>query len=384
MNSPIVFLRSKSPKKNGEIPIYIVVNADKKTVWFNTGASVLPENWNDKDKKIKGNTKKAKDDNLIIERVLATINDIMVRYRLSNVLLTAELLKNEYKNPSRRIDFYAFADEIIKKRKPDIANQTYKNITSSIKKMKEYQPRLSFSEITPEWLTEFARHLKTKVGNDQNTVYSMMKNLKALINTAIRYKIIDSSPFDQYQTKKVQTDRVYLTRDELKILWNLYNSNKLSVDKNTNLRHFLFMCFTGLRISDFKRLTKYSVHDGTLVFAAEKTKREKRIMIKVPLTEHALQLIKDENSPNQNLFNPISEQKFNKYIKDICLQKKIKKDVSLHAARHTFATIFIEQTNDVVSLQKLLGHSRITDTMIYVHMSDESVRESMTRFKPLE
>jgi len=384
MNSPIVFLRSKSPKKNGEIPIYIVVNADKKTVWFNTGASVLPENWNDKDKKIKGNTQKAKDDNLIIERVLATINDIMVRYRLSNVLLTAELLRNEYKNPSRRIDFYAFADEIIKSRKPDIANQTYKNITSSIKKMKEYRPRLSFSEITPEWLTEFARHLKTKVGNDQNTVYSMMKNLKALINTAIRYKIIDTSPFDQYQAKKVQTDRVYLTRDELKTLWNLYNSNKLSVDKNTNLRHFLFMCFTGLRISDFKRLTKYSVHDGTLVFAAEKTKREKRIMIKVPLTEHALRLIKDENSPNHNLFNPISEQKFNKYIKVICLQKKIKKDVSLHAARHTFATIFIEQTNDVVSLQKLLGHSRITDTMIYVHMSDESVRESMTRFKPLE
>jgi integrase len=143
------------------------------------------------------------------------------------------------------------------------------------------------------------------------------------------------------------------------------------------------MCFTGCRISDFKSLTKESVIERTLVYSAQKTKREKRTVIKVPLTPEAQRLIQDEPAGGKTLFTTISEQKFRDYIKEICIAQGIKKDVSLHTARHTFATLFIEETKDVVSLQKLLGHSRITDTMIYVHMSDESVRESMGKFNPL-
>ena len=384
MAAPKVYLRDKYVDKNGDSAVYVLVNIENKKLWFPTGVKANKNNFIPERGRIRGNSPKVFDDNLCIERVLAQINDIMVRYRLSGLTLTAELLKNEYKNPSRRIDFYAFADEVLKERKPDIANQTYKNIASSIKKMKEYQDSLAFSEITPEWLTKFARHMRVKLKNDQNTVFSMMKNLKALLNIAIRKNIIESSPFDKYQSKKVKTDRVYLDKKDLKKLWDLYTSNKLTFSKRSILRHFLFMCFTGCRISDFKSLTVESVIDNTLVYSARRTKREKRTVIKVPLTPEAQRLIDDEPGAGIKLFFPISEQKFRDYIKEICISQDINKDVSLHTARHTFATIFIEETKDVVSLQKLLGHSRITDTMIYVHMSDEAVRESMEKFKPLE
>ncbi|HAX95614.1 MAG TPA: hypothetical protein DCY35_03710 [Prolixibacteraceae bacterium] len=383
MAGPKVYLNTQYVDSEGNSAVYVTVNIDGKTIWFKTGVKANPNNFTISGR-IKGKSSSVADDNLSIERVLAQINDIMVRYRLSGLTLTAELLKNEYKNPSRRIDFYAFADEVMKERKPDIANQTYKNISSSIKKMKEYQDSLAFSEITPEWLTKFARYMRVKLKNDQNTVFSTMKNLKALMNIAIRKKIIESTPFDKYQAKKVKTDRIYLDKKELKKLWDLYNSDKISVAKKTNLRHFLFMCLTGCRISDFKALTKESVIDNTLVYGAQKTKREKRTVIRVPLTTEAQRLIRDEPTSGNKLFQAISEQKFRKYIKEICQSHGINKDVSLHTARHTFATIFIEETKDVVSLQKLLGHSRITDTMIYVHMSDEAVRESMCKFRPLE
>jgi site-specific recombinase XerD len=384
MASPKVFRHKNYVRKDGKCAIYVVVHLMGQSVKFPTGVFCSETDWNDDEGRIRGNSKEVKDDNLSIEKVLAVLNDIMVRYRLAGETLTPELLKNEYKNPSRRIDFYSFIDEAIKERKPELANQTYKNHCTLMAKMKEYRPQLSFAEITPDWLNGFARWMKTKKSNDVNTVHSSLKFLKAYIRIAIRKGIISKNPFDQVKVIQVKTERIHLTREELQLLWKLYCSKKLSEFKNANLRHFLFMCFTGLRISDFKRLTKFNISNNFIAFVVEKTKRLKRNMVKIPLNGTAKQLIADEHSHTDLLFNPVSEQKLNKYIKDICKANGINKEVTLHSARHTFATLWLEETNDLAALQLLLGHSRINDTMVYVHVSDDKIQKSMERFRPLE
>jgi site-specific recombinase XerD len=284
------------------------------------------------------------------------MNDIFVRYRLQNIDMTADLLKNEWLNPSRRIDFYAFAEEAIKERKKEMMPQTTKNHNTNIAKMKEFKSSLSFSEITPDFIDKYRRHLKVKKGNDINTVHTSLKIMKAHLNIAIKKGVIKKNPFDEVKLLTAAPDRVYLTRNELNTMWNAYTAKSMTDDKIRTLRHFLFMCYTGIRISDLKSMLKDEVHESRLTFQAEKTKNIKKKYIRIPLNSYALRLIKDENSQTDKLFNTISEQKLNKYIKNIAAKLGINKPLSNHSARHTFATLYLEMTNDLAGLQKLLGH----------------------------
>ena len=228
----------------------------------------------------RGNSKEVKDDNLVIEKCLANMNDIFVRYRLQQVHLTPEILKNEWKNPSRRIDFYAFFDEALAER--DIEKQTRKNHNSEINKLKEFRPTLTFSEFTHEFLESYRRWLRTKKGNDINTIFTSFKVIRTYMNIAKRKGVISVNPLDGFSVKKTKPEMIFLTVEELDAMWKLYTEEKLTESKQKVLRHFLFMCFTGVRISDFKALTKYSVNGKLLIFLPFKTKGIKKTYVKVP------------------------------------------------------------------------------------------------------
>lgn len=379
--NPKPYINSKQIGKAGQVAVYVMVHVDYKTLKFKTGVSCLATNWDEKTLRIKGNSKEIKDDNLVIEQCLARLNDIAVRYRLQNIHLSAELLKNEWKNPARRIDFYKFFDEAIAERKTDLAPNTVKSHKSAIEIMKIFKPKLSFSEITPDYLENFQRWLRTKHGNDTNTIHTKMRILRNYLNVAIRKGIISENPFTRVKLKKATTSRVFLNPEELKILWDLYEKNSLTEAKQKILRHFLFMCFTGLRISDMKQLTQGNIIGEMLIFNVIKTKQVKKNMVKIPLNSYASRLIADENSKTKLLFNTISEQKMNSYIKKIVIAAGILKDITNHSGRHTFATCWLKKTKDLAQLQVLLGHSNITETMIYVHVDDEMLRGEMKNFE---
>ncbi len=381
MASVKVFINKGYKKKNGECAIYLVVHIDYKSIKFPTGVSCLPDLFNEKTQRIKGKSKTVQDDNLIIEKSLAQMNDIFVRYRLQQIHLTAKLLKNEWRNPARRIDLYAFFEEAIEERKNEIRKQTLKSHYSELNKLKHFRSSLTFSEFTPELIEQYKRWLKMERKNDINTIHASMKVLKTYINIAIKKGVISENPFLMVRVKKAKPERVFLSIDELKKMWELYNKKSLTIAKQSVLRHFLFMCFTGVRISDFKNLNEYSIHNKLLIYHPEKTSGVKKIPVKVPLTKYALRLIKDENSYTDRLFNPISEQKMNVYIKEIAKQEGIHKPLSNHSARHTFATTWLEKTHDLAALKELLGHSKIADTMTYVHITDNMLITQMASYE---
>lgn len=388
MPSVKIFINSNYKKKNGESTIYLIVHLDYKSLKFSTGVSCDPDKFNHEKLRIRGNSQKVKDDNLIIEKSLALMNDIFVRYRLQNIQLTPELLKNEWKNPARRIDFYKFFDEALAERKGDIAHQTYKNHQSAIDKLKEFKPMLTFSEINADFLESYRRWMKKEKLNDINTIYSSMKILKAYLNIAIRKKIIDENPFAHISVKEAKTDRLFLNMEELEVLWNAYtdkkyNNVRLEKTELRDLRHYLFMCFTGCRISDFKNLKPDNIISKTLIYVPVKTVGVKSRAIKVPLNKYALQLIKDEPNNKALLFLPIAEQKLNENIKKIAEKLGIYKKLTNHSARHTFATVWLEKTHDLAALQRLLGHSKISDTMKYVHITDAMLQSQMKSFEKL-
>lgn len=382
--TPKPYINMKQTSKTGLVTVYIMAHVEYKTLKFNTGVSCTLANWDPKTLRIKGNSKETKDDNLVIEQCLARLNDIAVRYRLQNIHLTPELLKNEWKNPARRIDFYKFFDEAIAERKTDLAPNTVKSHKSAIEIMKMYKAKLAFSEITPDFIDNYQRWLRSKHGNDTNTIHTKMRILRNYLNVAVRKGIISENPFSRVKLKKATTNRIFLTPEELNTLWELYNEKKLTEAKQKILRHFLFMCFTGIRISDLKQLTTSSVIGDMLVFNVKKTKSLKRNMVKVPINSYANQLIADEKSDTKLLFNTISEQKMNSYLKnDIAPAAGITKEITNHTGRHTFATCWLKKTKDLAQLQVLLGHSNIAETMIYVHVDDDMLRGEMKNFEAI-
>jgi len=140
------------------------------------------------------------------------------------------------------------------------------------------------------------------------------------------------------------------------------------------------MCFTGIRISDLKTITCDNIVGDKLIFFPVKTRNIKRTPVRIPLNSFAKHLIADEGNKTGPLFNCLSEAQMNLKIKDIVRGDKIYKDLTLHCARHTFATIWLNKTKDVVALQKLLGHGDIKQTMIYVHITDGMVANEMKNF----
>jgi len=136
------------------------------------------------------------------------------------------------------------------------------------------------------------------------------------------------------------------------------------------LAKFLFSCFTGLRISDNQNMDEESIVDGKLKFNAIKTGKYQTIK----LNAVAIKLL--EQCP-EILTEKLSDQHLNRILKDICNILGIKKKITFHYARHTFATNFLRQGGKVEVLQKLLNHSDLKETMIYVHILQEQLDEEI-------
>jgi integrase len=377
-----LFLNEKTVKKDGKTAVYALVHIDNKSIKINTGVSVSLDRWDKKKGRIKGTDQDTKDDNLTIDKCLAAINEIFVRYRLQHKPLTADLLLREYKNPTFYVDFYAWMDQKIndRVRAKEVGAVTGKHQRVLLNKLKEYKPALSFAEIDLKFVTNFRNWLRTDKKNSVNTIQKNFGYFRAYLHIAVRDEIINVNPIDLIELKRTSVQIVYLTESEFKKLFDYYEKNEYQENYHQVLRHFLFMCLTGVRISDLKRLKKENVQESTLKFIPFKTRAKKGTELNIPIIEKAQKLIQDENSTTGYLFNTITDQKMNEYLKKIADLGGIPKKIRNHAGRHTFATMFLEKTDDVASLQKLLGHTNISETMKYVHISSRKIESQMLKF----
>jgi integrase/recombinase XerD len=377
-----VVLDFKRPNKNGECNIIIKTSVKSKNLALSTGVSCHPDNWDADKHIIKGTTKNVKDNNLIINSCLARLINTQTKYRLKNKDLTAELLRKEYYNPTADIDFYAFFEQEMKELKKDNEASTMRTHQNALNKLKEYKKELTFSDLDIEFFTGFQRWLSQKKKNNGNTIRKNLKTIKVYVNLALRKKIIENDPFEGLKMKRSDTNIIYLEPEELEKLIKIYKKKLLSANLQKVLRYFLFSCFTGLRISDVKAITREHIIADSLVFHPVKTKSIMKI-VRVKLTMPAMELINENKAKQGPIFETFSDPVTNRYLKDVADKCGIKKPLKYHSARHTFATMYYRMTHNIVGLQKLLGHSDIKVTMIYTHIINTDTDKEMELFNKL-
>lgn len=318
--------------------------------------------------------------NLQLNELKAAAHRIQLNGFVKKSTVTIEDLVKEFHHIGKSDDLFLFMETKINElyNSNVIVYGTWKRHRCSMNIVKEFwkKPILNISQIDLDWIQKFDAWARKVHKAGHNTVCGYHKDLKKYLTIAVQKFLIEKNPYSGYSFAYVDGDRAVLTQDELKQLFLLYKSDKLTANEKEICARFLFSCITGLRISDTSQLTKDMVSGTTLSFVPYKG-RAKGKTLKIPLSKTALQLLEGRTG---KLFHPFSHPYINETLKHIAIHANVDKRLTYHVARDTFGTLFIEMGGDVKSLKDIMGHASLATTMIYLKMSDKRKQGLMNNF----
>lgn len=214
-----------------------------------------------------------------------------------------------------------------------------------------------------------------------NGVMKHLERLMKMTNLAGKMEWLEKDPFRSYKLKFQKTERNYLSARELQLL----EETEFKSEGYEHVRNvFLFCCYTGLSYIDVKQLCPNQLVLGIDGSYWLHSKREKTSEpLKIPLLPKALEIIENysdsvENRIGGKLLPVYSNQKINSYLKEIILACGIHKDITFHAARHTFATtVTLSNGVPIETVSKMLGHSKLSTTQIYARVLEQKISYDM-------
>lgn len=355
------FMLREYDLQNGLAPMYLNITAiNQKKQRLALDIFVNRKEWNPKTQMLLPVSKENQDINLILDNIRSKLTAIKTSYRLADRTLTTETLKKEYLNGMPRIRFTAFYEMMLNEEKALMEPGSYRRYKAVLQKIKEFDNDVTFIDIDQNWLDKYAKHFRNK-GNASTTVSGNLAAIKKFLNLAQKHGIKLSLNIDEIKVGSTKGNRTSLSIHELKRCFGYYYSEYIPESHRLILGYFLFSTMTGLRISDIQNLTRRNFMDNFVSFVAKKTKLDQSIA----MNEKARELINHEPLLFEKKF---ADQHINDELKKIMALLKIHKNITFHVARHTFATCFLRAGGQVEKLQRLLGHSDIKQTMIYVHI----------------
>ena len=355
-------LRKDAKNSSNECSVYVQVTLNRVAKRIPLGIKVKEAEFDKVNGRIRSKHAFYKDYNLIIEKKLADINAIEINYRLQGKNLTLDNLIEELNNPTGRLDFIKFWEDEMPRQKENLKPGTYRQQMSVLNKVRGFKSSIMFHDINEDFVSDLKVFYKKK-GNNANTISTLIKSFKKYLHLANQKGINTPIDFREIKNKSVRSNRTFLSETEVQALYQYWNLPHINNTYKNILSIFLFSCFTGVRFSDALSLTPDNFVDDTLVFTAEKTGKFQRIK----LSKSALEF----KGEKKKIFETFTNEYINRELKDIAKAVGITKLLTYHVSRHTFATLFLSRGGRVEVLQKILGHSKIDDTMIYVHIIDE-------------
>ena len=248
------------------------------------------------------------------------------------------------------------------------SEHTVKNYLSSNSKL------LDFTNKAPEQVTEddikafMAENLSDKASSSNILFLSAIKYaysnlLKKDITSGIK------------RPKKERKIPSVLTKEEVKKLLDSMSNNKSKL-----MASLIYAC--GLRVSELTNLKIEDINFNEQIIHVRQAKGKKDRIVNVPvsLIENLKEQIEYQKPPQQQyLFTgpkgKLSSRNLQKIISKAAKKAEIKKQVHCHTLRHSFATHLLENGTDIRFIQELLGHSSLSTTELYTHVSREQLKK---------
>ncbi|WP_350284432.1 site-specific integrase [uncultured Croceitalea sp.] len=391
----ILFWVYTKRSKNNQAPIYARITVNKKKLNISLKRRVETRLWNNQKQRINGTSEKARNINQYLDEVYAKLFQCYQELRSENKSITPQTIKLRYTGDDK-IERYTLR-EIIEYHNTSMFQKLHGNtsrlyLTSQkyillFVKKKYKVDDLELSSLDYKFILSFEsflrnyspRHYKKRISN--NAVMKHIQRLRRMVSLAHQLEWIDRDPFVKFKQKLTPTHRGFLTPEELKHIEELQiKSTRLKLVKDL----FVFSCYTGISYIDVMQLTNESLVLGLDKTNWIMTQRQKtRNAVKIPLLSKASEIIErykhDKRSLiNGTLFPRISNQKINAYLKEVAKLAKVRKNLTFHMARHTFATT-VTLTNGVPieTISKMLGHRKLTTTQIYAKVLEKKVCHDM-------
>ena len=283
-------------------------------------------------------------------------------------------------------------------------------ISNLKKKLLEYNISndVSFRDLTFSFIADFKNHLSRPKKNGryycQTSINSILSTFRTLYNQAVIENYIiatHSNPFNKVKIKKEQSYKTGLTKEEVEKI------EQLNIEKGSYLWHtrnyFLFSIYTaGMRARDVMNLRWGNIVENRIVYIMCKTQFSTSIPI-YPRTQHILNQYKTYMPKSSDHIFPILTryermnrkckttelQKYNQpksrlvcinsQLKEIARLANIKRNISFHTARHTFACIALQSEGNVYHISKLLGHSNIAITQTYLNSINSKPQDDLLK-----
>lgn len=268
--------------------------------------------------------------------------------------------------------------------------KTYKKTMNLVKEfIKHHHGKEQFNirKVNFEFIDQLHSYMCSQPGtNDEpmkvNTIGKHHSRFRTFLIYALDREKIDRNPYQRFSIKFEESDRTFLTREELiKMETGSLGGNK-SLERVRDI--FLFSVYTGLRFTDAQSLTMNDFtlgENGQRYFYHKEQKTGKHAAFPVLGPAEAI-ITKysdcDERKIKNFVLPRISNQRCNDYIKTVADLVGISdKVVTHHCARHTCATtILLENGVSLDMVQAWMNHSNIRETMIYAKMTGRVIREA--------
>lgn len=370
----LVYNRKRQLNKQGAALIQVEASLNKRKVYFSTRIYVRPTEW-DRGTSTIINHSHAIELNAWIYEFILNLEGFELSLWKRGIIPTLAQLKDAVKKKrTADISFDSFSHAVI-----DSSNRkagTKCNLRGTLAMMIEFRPGYTWDDLTYTFLKDFELWLSGR-GAAVNTIAKHLRNLRTLINEAISagYLSADADPFRKFTIKHERVPHRFLNPEELKQMENVKVSGKLAHVRDA----FLFCCYTGLRFSDFRHLKedylKKIKGQPWLMIQTEKTGYDLKIPLHLVFEGKAVDIL--SRHPSIAEFTRIGcNADTNRHLATLQQLAKIKTRTTFHTARHTCATLLCHQGVPITTVQRILGHTKLTTTQLYSEvMADTIVRD---------
>jgi len=271
------------------------------------------------------------------------------------------------------------------------SENTIKSYQNDLKKYQNFFKNKNIEIINEENIKEYLKYLKTE-NNEAKTISHNISTLRSFYKFLLIEKKINKNPMEWIEIPKIKKSLPKtLSFEEINKLLDIKLNDKYSYRNKAMLE---LMYSSGLRVSELVNVKIHDIDSESCIIRVMGKGSKERIVplgdyaikyIDIYLKEYRNKLIKKEYNDYLFLNNhgkKMTRQGFFKIIKNLAKQQKIKVEFSPHTLRHSFATHLLDGGADLRSIQEMLGHSDISTTQIYTHVSKELLKENYNNFHP--
>jgi integrase len=352
-----VEIREK-PLKNGKVSLYLdIYNEGKRSYQF---LKLYPlEN------------PKTKEERATKSEIMRKANAARIQAE-SDIVNEKEIGLGLKKSKMLFLDYFK---EVTEQKRKDKSNGNYGTWSSTYKILTQYfdGKKVKIADLTIEDLNAIRKYIqytyKTKSDTklSTNAALAYFNKVKASLNQAFDERIISQKiGKDAKALKGADTMRGYLTEEEVAAIEKAYCESQIL--KNA----FLFSVFTGLRWSDINNLTWKNLQFTSGRYSIDFQQQKSEGIQYHPIANKAITFIGERQGDNERIFKGLKYSAWhNIKIREWMINAGVKKKITFHSARHTYATLLLTKDVDMTVVSKMLGHKNLKTTQIYAKVIDQ-------------